>query len=319
MAPVNKHFLSISEKAEILSKLSRGVSVKMLTEQYGVNKSTITRIKQSERCLKDFLANTESGPGKRQTLRSAELPKMEKALFGWFMEKRANNVPISTDILCAKAKSLHEKIKERPGEFNASRGWIQKFKKRHGIRILKVVGEKLSNKPELVNPFLQKFSQKVREHDLMPEQIYNADESGLFWKLLPQKTLVHLKETSAPGRKTSKQRITFLPCANATGSHKLTPFVIGKSRNPRIFKNFNYKQYVTYASSKNAWMTLNLFEEWMTKSFVAEVRKNITLIWLNLHEYLHMYFRCHHFCDLRDYHSEYFSFWITRHVILKIA
>lgn len=34
-------------------------------------------------------------------------------------------------------------------------------------------------------------------------QIYNADKSGLFWKLLLQKTLADQSEASAPNRKLS--------------------------------------------------------------------------------------------------------------------
>ncbi|GJQ82182.1 hypothetical protein Trydic_g6011 [Trypoxylus dichotomus] len=62
---------------------------------------------------------------------------------------------------------------------------------------LKVSGEKLSRDPTVVQPVLRKMD----ELKLLPNQIYNADESELFWKVLPDHTLVHVKETSTPGRK----------------------------------------------------------------------------------------------------------------------
>lgn len=45
-----------------------------------------------------------------------------------------------------------------------------------------------------------------RSLDLLSQQIYNADELGL---LLPDKTLGHSNETTAPGRKSSKERTSY--------------------------------------------------------------------------------------------------------------
>lgn len=262
--------LTIKEKIEFLDKLKNGHTVKFICEKYKINKSTACRIKQSENKLRKFIENTECGPGKRCTLKIAEYPKMESRLYRWFLKQRSRNVPVSGDILRAKACDLHNIIKEKPGGFNASQGWLINLKKRHGIRLLKISGEKLSNKTHLVDPFVEKFKKTIEELGLTRNQIYNADESGLFFRLLPDKTLVSAKEASAPGRKTSKERVTFLPCTNATGLHKLKLMVIGKSANPRAFKNF-CNNPVLYKSSKNAWMTSSIFEQWFKNTFVPEV------------------------------------------------
>ena len=58
------------------------------------------------------------------------------------------------------------------------------------------------------------------------EQVCNADETALYWKAVPQKTLVAAFEQSAPGRKECKQRVSILLCCNATTSHKLKPLLI---------------------------------------------------------------------------------------------
>lgn len=263
--------LSIKQKSEILNKLEKSVSVKALCQEYNVHKSTITRIKQNKSKLIKFVSNAESGPGKRAVIRACEYPRMEKALYKWFLKQRERNLPVSAEILKSKAKQLHTKIQEKPGNFHASNGWCSNFKKRHGIRMLKICGEKLSNKPTLIEPFLQKFHDKVSELNLTPDQIYNADESGLFHKIMPNRTLVSFNESSAPGRKVSKERITFLACSNASGLHKVKMFVIGKALNPRAFKGFENNP-VVYKANKNAWMTLSLFEQWFHDTFVPEVR-----------------------------------------------
>lgn len=63
----------------------------------------------------------------------------------------------------------------------------------------------------------------------------------------------------------SKERLTVLLACNMDGSEKLPPLVIGKSKKPRAFKRLhaNEKLPVTYNNNKTAWMTTELFVEWL--------------------------------------------------------
>ena len=61
--------------------------------------------------------------------------------------------------------------------------------------------------------------------------IFNADETGLFWRLQPDRTSQFKGEKCQGGIK-SNERLTVLLGASATGE-KLHPFVIGKYQNPR--------------------------------------------------------------------------------------
>ena len=75
----------------------------------------------------------------------------------------------------------------------------------------------------------------IQEEGLSHDSIFNADKTGLFWKILPSKTFVHAGESTVPGRKLSKERITALLCANPLGKKKMMPFLIGKAN--RSFRN----------------------------------------------------------------------------------
>ena len=46
----------------------------------------------------------------------------------------------------------------------------------------------------------------VEEKGLMPEQTYNADETGLMWKCLAQRTLVSSHEKYVPGFNKPKDK-----------------------------------------------------------------------------------------------------------------
>lgn len=256
----------------MIQGLNDGQGVTYLAKKYGVAKSTISKIKQKKELISRAVKDTYVGPGKRQTLKSSGFPRMEKKLYKWFLDQRNKNFIVSGEMIKQKAKLIHSQIKENDKPFTASEGWLQRYKKRFGIRFLKISGEKLSSQPELVDPFKIQLKNKMEELGLTLEQLYNADETGLYWKLLPDKTFVSAAERTAAGRKTEKQRITFLACTNAAGTHKIKPLVIGKAAKPRSFRNFNCP--VDYDHSRAAWMTATIFKNWFHYSFVPQVRFN---------------------------------------------
>ena len=110
--------------------------------------------------------------------------------------------------------------------FKASNGWLDKFKNRHCITFRSISGESAQVDPGTVEEWKNRLPSLINcyaEHD-----VYNADETGLFFKLLPDRSMVLPKE-SCNGGKQSKERYTVLLCANWSGTHKLKPLVIGKS------------------------------------------------------------------------------------------
>lgn len=114
-------------------------------------------------------------------------------MHSWFLDLRNRHVPISSDFLAAKAKQLYVKYYGNEN-FSASRGWIANFRKRYGIRRLIICGEKLSSDNAAVQPYIDELDRTIKSLGLQPSQIYNADESGLFWKLLPEQTLAALRK-----------------------------------------------------------------------------------------------------------------------------
>ncbi|GLV38592.1 hypothetical protein CBL_08585 [Carabus blaptoides fortunei] len=105
--------------------------------------------------------------------------------------------------------------------------------------------------------------------------ILNADETGLFYKLTPDKTLKFIGE-SCVGGKMSKMRITVLVAANMSGTEKRKLFIIGKSANPRCFKNKTLP--IKYRSNSKAWMTSSLFMEELLQLDTDLKRKILLLV-----------------------------------------
>jgi hypothetical protein len=76
----------------------------------------------------------------------------------------------------------------------------------------------------------------IAKYDL--EDVYNADETALYWKLEPNKSLAR---NSVTGTKKSKDRITIMLACNATGTHKLPAVFIYKFKNSRFIRNIDKK------------------------------------------------------------------------------
>ena len=121
-----------------------------------------------------------------------------------------------------------------------------------------------------VEPFRKKLFRIVDEANLLPSQMYNADETGLYWKATPANTQVHRSEKHVAGHKTAKDRISVLACANADGSHRLVPMVVGKAKKPRALKNLSQPP-CHYTGNKTAWFTQEIFSKWFHDRFVPDV------------------------------------------------
>ena len=139
-------------------------------------------------------------------------------------------------MMLEKAKMLHLKLNLNL-ECTYSFGWLDKFKKRHGIRRLKSTGEKQCADYESATMFVDNLDEIIKNEQLTTEQIYNADETSLFWRCLPQSSLASGTEYSIEAYKKSKERITVLLCSNTAGTHKCKLMIIGKSAHPRALKN----------------------------------------------------------------------------------
>lgn len=83
------------------------------------------------------------------------------------------------------------------------------------------------------------------------DHVYNIDESGLNFKMLPSKTLL-AKHGNVTGKQLAKFRLTVATCSNASDNHKMSLFVTGKSKKPRPFKLLNVSEFPVYYRHKNS-------------------------------------------------------------------
>jgi hypothetical protein len=90
-----------------------------------------------------------------------------------------------------KAKDFYEALGSEK-KFSASPGWLTRFKTGQG--------EQFSAS---VDKLCKEFLKGTEEQNLQPDQIYNTDTTGVYWKCLPTKTFALLNEKSALGHNSS--------------------------------------------------------------------------------------------------------------------
>ena len=245
-----KEIIDAAKKEPNQSKLAREMSKKWGIE---VNRTTVKGIISKKDAIEAVI---KAGvPSKRMKLKPSHHSKLGDGVLMWLKQARGHNLPVGGDLIKEKALKLAE-LKHIPN-FMASNDWLDNLKKRHGITFKTVQGEAgavdsqslLEWQQQVLQPLLGQF---------YADDVFNLDKTGLFWRLLPNKTMSFRGERCTGGKK-SKQRITLLVGANMSSSEKFPLLAIGSSKKPCAFKNKEIPG--KYKANSKAWMTAKLFEE----------------------------------------------------------
>ncbi|GBN46298.1 Tigger transposable element-derived protein 6 [Araneus ventricosus] len=160
---------------------------------------------------------------------------------------RDKNVHFSGPFIIEKALQF---AKALGYEFRGNNGWLEKFKRIHGIMAKVISGESKGiddSMKGIENWITETLSKTLKVYK--PENIFNADETALFFHSLPQKTLTFKKEKCFGGKR-SKARLIVMLGANLTGHQKLEPLIIGRSKNLRCFKGAKSLEVDYYFNKK---------------------------------------------------------------------
>ncbi|EPX73479.1 ARS-binding protein [Schizosaccharomyces octosporus yFS286] len=224
-----------------------------------IAQSTLSRI-LSDRFA--YLDDTDQNLHAKRN-RSPKYPALEKALYNWIQDAHFTRTKATNDILKAAATKLWGTIPEyreaSMPEF--SNGWVEGFRRRYLER---------ADEPSRGEYFIDVEhlgDSMVRIQDVASffpkENIFNVDETGLFWKLLPNQTP---SIENCGHTKRYKAKISIVMCANSTGSEKLPLWVIGYAKRPRAFHSTGtYPENIGihWCSSGKASMTLTIMKKWL--------------------------------------------------------
>lgn len=250
--------LTVEEKIKVIEEHEKNKRpAKELTVLFKVGKTQIYDILKNKIKIKDEWVKGTAGHVKRIT-KSTDYDEINRAMFEWFVSARAKGIPISGPLIQTEALETARKLGKH--NFKASNGWLESFKHRHNIVFNAVCGEANDVDMQTVADWKGKIEDLVAGYE--PRNVYNGDETGLFFRVLPSKTLT-VRGDKCTGGKLSKERLTLFICANMAGEIE-KPIVIGKSACPRPFRHLDRNSLpVNWRSNKKAWMTSAIMEEWI--------------------------------------------------------
>nr|XP_033330633.1 jerky protein homolog-like [Megalopta genalis] len=263
--------LSLQQRLEVLRKLEYAVPISQLATEYGVSIATIHRIKRNGIQLQQ---NSETSGKIRKRMRKPVLHELDDRLYAWYLQQLMICPRITDAQFHRKALELNKQF-AGPSTFTANKGWIWRFKKRHGIAITKIVAANdeadVATKAEEL--FVQGLLWRIEEENIQLEHIYNMDEMRLMWKTLPSRLLAHTGDKNILNN-IQADRVTVGLCANVTGTHKLPPLFIHGCEKPRALKHLNQEELpVVYKSQKNAWIDKVVYDDWLENHFKPAVRR----------------------------------------------
>ena len=173
-------------------------------------------------------------------------------------------IPIDPNMVREKSKSLYDNLKQKEGErskaeeFNASTGWFDNFRKKFGLKNVKITGEAASVDKEAADEFPDAITKIIEEKGYLLEQVFSADESALFrGKKMPQRTFISKEEKQAPGLKARRDRLTVLFRVNVVG-FTIRTALICKAVNPPALKGKD-KHQLPVSWLYKAWTARTLF------------------------------------------------------------
>ena len=150
--------------------------------KYGLNidRTTISKIINK----KDKWLHVEGGS---KTVFNHRRPLLEEAMSVWIDQMTSKGVILTETLMTEKAE-LFAKLLEIPeDELSFSNGWIFKFELRNDLQSYRLHGEANSAPLETLPIQRQKLQEILSQYD--PDNIYNADETGLFFRMAQIKRL----------------------------------------------------------------------------------------------------------------------------------
>jgi hypothetical protein len=268
--------LSELQRCEIIAKLSRtsAPSKRSLAREYGVSEGAVRKVWENREAIlhRSALLTEEK---KETTFRSSvgRFTELEDMLYVWIDSMRRASLPVPPSLVIAKAKIIASNLSIPESDFKASWQWLSRFRVRRGLQKILLHGEGAEvnkNDPELLAA-LEELYEIISNYE--PENVYNMDETGLFFRLLPRYSLLMPEEdlSTTRGKKKSKDRLSLIVCANATGSHKIPCTLIGKPKEPACIKDRQWP--IPYVNQAKAWMDVETCWKWFNNVFFPEVKR----------------------------------------------
>ena len=184
--------MSLSDKLAILDwlrdekckgrKIERCDVIDHISEKYGttVSLTFVTTLRKNEDKIRASSLTLYKAKHKR--LQPGNVRNLEGPLKEWFLRLEGSRAVITDEVLMEKARQIGVSV-QLPPHFKYSPSWLLKFKQQLGVSEKVMHGEEAAANTMGIEQARDNLPGILSDYEL--EDIWNLDETGLFYRTLP--------------------------------------------------------------------------------------------------------------------------------------
>lgn len=260
---------------------------KFISESYGISERNVRKLwnKRAE-IQKDFDLAITSGSEyflKKKNGKKPQVPEVDIRVKQLISLARHAKLPVTRSTLLTMAHRARNELLERSDISDSRKDklrvltfgekWVRNYVRRESLHSIVLHGEAGSVDEARLAAKIVELKLKIEDFSL--ENIYNMDETGFFFRLMPKRSYISQGENRSTVRGTkqmrTKDRISVYACTSAVGD-KVPLAYIGKSKIPRCLGKRNLARY-NYQAQSNAWADQTTTRTWFSSVFLPHVRK----------------------------------------------
>ena len=172
-----------------------------LADIYKIGKTAAATILKDEKKLREQHEMFCEKAKKRNRL--GKYHKLNETLFEWYKRCSASNIYPNGTMLKEETMAIKEQLNSSDfDDFRASDGWLDRWKTTYSVKERRIIGEAGDVSTETVTSWMDRINELIEGYSL--ENFWNMDESGCFFKALPDKGLVEKGKQAKGGKKSKK-------------------------------------------------------------------------------------------------------------------
>lgn len=178
--------ISINIKKEICEYMLANTNIKQadVALYFNVDRTAVNKIWRKREKWLAILPNLQTSHTFCQ--HPVRFPELDKALQIWTSQAVATGIPLTDMILQQKGLEFARRLGVE-NQLKCANGWVYRFKQRNGLRKVNFSGEANSAPLETLPEERARLRSLLAKYN--EEDIYNADETGLFFRMEPNQTL----------------------------------------------------------------------------------------------------------------------------------
>ncbi|XP_062503909.1 tigger transposable element-derived protein 6-like [Corticium candelabrum] len=173
--------LTLEDRIRVIEKVEQGKSCCCVAVDMDVGKTQVHSIVRDRKSIRRQWETCRSGPKQKYQIRKVQYDDIDRAVWEWFVEACSKNIPVSSRLIQERALVYAEQLDY--SALSGSNGCLEKWMTRHNVRLPCLSGEAADVDASVVDDWSHRLQSLCEGYKL--RDIFNANETGLFYRALP--------------------------------------------------------------------------------------------------------------------------------------